>query len=185
MTQHEELAVFSPELKKFGELLLHHQCWFFGRDILHPDGNLLVQYGFKRYKAPKKTGTNRYRIVIGTSVEVDLWGFGLFYGDEKLGRIFVRRYDFSPQLFEKGNLGPRIFESEDLPSSLKPARDIEIDVAKDLTRRAVDWILTYEDWVEKAYGKEWRRKCLREWPNSEFPARRIKTNWQKMAKKLR
>ncbi len=67
MTEHKELAIFSPELKKFGELLLHHQCWFFGRDILHPDGNLLVQYGFKRYKAPKKTGTNRYRIVIGKS----------------------------------------------------------------------------------------------------------------------
>lgn len=184
MTDPEERAVFSPEVKKFGELLLHHQCWFFGRDIMHPDGNLLTQYGFKRLKAPKKAGTNRYRIEIDRSVEIDLWGFGLFYGDKRLGGLFIRRYDFSPQRFETGKLGTRIFKSEQLPCNRRPVTGVEIDAVKQLTRRAVEWILVYEAWIEEVCGKEWRRKCLREWSNSEFPARRIKTNWQKLAREI-
>jgi len=185
MIDHAELSVFSPEVKRFGELLLHHQCWFFGRDILHPDGNLLVQYGFKRYKAPKKAGTNRYRMLIDKAVEIDLWGFGLFYGDAQVGGIFIRRYDFSPLLFQTGSLGPRIFKSEQLPKSQRPINSDQIDAAKDLTRRAVDWILSYEVWVEGVCGKQWRRKCLREWANAKFPARQIKTNWRKMARKIK
>lgn len=185
MKEHEELAVFSPEAKKLGELLLHHQCWFFGRDILHPDGNLLLRYGFERFKAASgKDGTNRYRFAGDKSVEVDLWGFGLFYGNGTSGGLFIRRYDFNPRLFEHGKLGSRIFKFDHLPVNRLPVTEPEIANAKQLTVDAISWILSYEDWIENTCGKDWRRKCLREWANSEIPARNIKTNWQKLARQI-
>jgi hypothetical protein len=38
------------EVKRFSEILLHQQLWFFGKDIKIPQNNLLVSYGFEQVR---------------------------------------------------------------------------------------------------------------------------------------
>ncbi len=176
---------FSERLDARGELLMHHQCWFFGRDILHPEGNLLIQYGFERLGAKNpKNGTNRYRLVVKDSFEVDLWGFGMFYGRANIGGVFIKRYDFRPRFFKGDRLGSQIFKCEHLPLNCLPRNEFEAAMSKTLTIAAIDWILGYEQWIEQTCGKIWRRQCLSEWPNSSFPARKIKSNWTSLVKQI-
>jgi len=179
-------AVFTSEIQTFGEFFLHHQCWFFGRDIWHPQGNLLMRYGFERCGVDEnQTGSNCYRLRNEKAVEINLWGFGVFYGHASLGGIFIKRYDFRPHLLKVGKLNLPIFKSEQLPPSRLPREAVQIKTARYLTIEFVNWILRYEDWIEKTCGKSWRRKCLREWNKSAFPARRIKANWQNLQNKIR
>lgn len=180
-----EAEVFTTEIESFGELLLHHQCWFFGRDIHHPQGNLLIRYGFERCTAAEKTGSNCYRLRGEEPFEINLWGWGIFFGSDALGAIFIKRFDFRPRLFENGKLHAPVFKSETLPPNRLPREDFEVKTARHLTVDFIRWIVRYEDWIENECGKSWRRKCLREWDKSAFPARRIKQNWRALQNKIR
>lgn len=178
-------AVFTPEIEFFGEQLLHHQCWFFGRDIHHPQGNLLIRYGFERCGTPDdKAGSNCYRLCGKEPLEINLWGWGVFFGNTSLGGIFIKRFDFRPRLFESGRLNEPVFKSEQLPPNRPPREGCEIKTARHLTVDFTRWILRYEDWIENECGKSWRRKCLREWNKSAFPARQIKHNWRELQNKI-
>lgn len=180
-----EAKIFTPEIESFGELLLHHQCWFFGRDIHYPKGNLLIRYGFERCgAADDQAGSNCYRLCGEEPFEINLWGWGVFFGNDSLGGIFIKRYDFRPRLFAVGKLNVPVFKSEQLPPNRLPREDFEIKRARHLTVDFIRWILRYEDWIENECGKSWRRKCLREWDKSAFPARRIKQNWRELQNKI-
>lgn len=81
--------MFSAKTVEFGEKILHHQLWFFGKDILHEEGNLLIRYGFEKFGVPDgKTGGNSYRLVLNDTQEIALFGFGIFFGNQNLGGIF-------------------------------------------------------------------------------------------------
>ncbi len=177
--------IFTTEIESFGELLLHHQCWFFGRDIHHPKGNLLIRRGFERCGVTEiQTGSNCYRLRVEESLEINLWGWGVFFGDSKTGGIFIKRYDFRPRLFSVGKLIVPVFKSEQLPPNRLPREDFEIKTARHLTVDFIRWILRYEDWVTETCGAQWRRKNLRDWDKSAFPARRIKPNWLELQNKI-
>lgn len=176
--------IFIPEIEELGERLLHHQCWFFGRDIFHPQGNLLIRYGFERFGVPlKQTGSNCYRFRGTDEAEINLWGWGVFYGHETCG-ILIKRYDFRPRLFSVGRLKIPVFKSENLPPSCLLREDFQMKTARNLTLGFIEWILLYEEWIEKTCGKTWRQKCLREWQNAAFPARSIRPNWNKLKEKI-
>ncbi len=179
----ERQSVFSPEIETFGEMLLHHQCWFFGRDIWHPGGNLLIRYGFERIGAPRRKrgsdrvpGTNRYRYR-GAGIEINLWGFGVFFGGGNGEGVFIKRYDFRPRLIDRGGIDAPVFKTEHLPPNklARGARDIR--AAQALTIGLIEWFLGYEAWIARECGRNWRRRNLREWEKSEFRAHRIEKNW--------
>ncbi len=179
------VEIFTPEIESFGELLLHHQCWFFGRDIHHPKGNLLIRRGFERCGVPEgKSGSNCYRLRGDSPFEINLWGWGIFFGNESLGGIFIKRYDFRPRFFPNGKLNAPVFKSEQLPPNQLPLTDLKIKTARHLTAEFIGWILRYEDWIAETCGKNWRRKNLRDWDKSAFPARRIKPNWLELQNKI-
>lgn len=173
-----------PEIEKLSESLMHHQCWLFGRDIFHPQGNLLIRYGFERFgKPPNETGSNCYRLRRADKSEINLWGWGVFYGQGKDG-IFIKRYEFCPRLFSVGHLKIPVFKSENLPPSRLPREDFQIKAARSLTLGFIEWVLNYEDWVAKTCGKTWRQKCLREWSNAELNSRQIRAGWKKLRRNL-
>ncbi len=178
-------AGLTAEIESFGELLLHHQCWFFGRDIHHPQGNLLIRRGFERCGVSEgKTGSNCYRLQNEEPFEVNLWGWGIFFGNASMGGIFIKRFDFRPRLFENGKLAAPVFKSEYLPFSRLPRKDCEVKTARHLTVDFIRWIVRYEEWIEAECGKSWRRKNLRDWDKSAFPARKIKQNWRELQNKI-
>lgn len=185
MTETVEAKIFTTEIESFGELLLHHQCWFFGCDIHHPNGNLLIRYGFERCGAgDNKAGSNCYRLRGAEPLEVNLWGWGVFFGNASLGGIFIKRYDFRPRLFERGKLDAPVFKSEQLPPNRLPRQSEEVKTARHLTVDFIRWILSYEEWIENECGAKWRRKNLRDWEKSAFLARRIKANWRELQTKI-
>lgn len=164
---------------------MHHQCWFFGRDILHADENLLIRYGFERYGVPEdEKGGNAYRLSQSEQREIVLWGFGLFFGEKPCGGVFIRRYGFSPNFLTVGNLKLPIYKSEQLPLSQKPPSISEQKTVSRLTCAAIDWITEYEIWIEETCGKHWRKDCLQEWSNAALSPRQIKNGWKRLRKNL-
>ncbi len=173
--------MFSTKTVKFGEKILHHQMWFFGKDIMHESGNLLVKYGFERFGVPAgKTGGNSYRIKISDSQEVALFGFGIFFGDSSLGGVFLKRYEFQPKLLSNSKLELPIWQSDLLPKRRLPANPIETKHTKFLLKSLIIWLLEYERWIDLTCGKQWRKSCLKEWSNTEFGIRKIRNSWNKL-----
>lgn len=77
---------YPPKIRLLGEKLMHHQCWFFGRDILYADGNLLIRYGFERFGVPglkelllKKNVTARFfrQIVYSANLPVQIFPYSI------------------------------------------------------------------------------------------------------------
>ena len=53
-----------PSVIREGKLLLDQQCWCWGQDIRHPDGNLLLTHGFVRERHESDKDLSRYRIEV-------------------------------------------------------------------------------------------------------------------------
>lgn len=179
-----QTQIFSREIETLGERLLHHECWFFGRDIWHESGNLLIRYGFERIGVPEnKTGSNCYCWRSNLGTEIKLWGWGIFVADQT-GGILLKRFNFRPLLLPSAKLSATVFQSEHFPPSRFPREDFEIKTARALTVQLIDWIMRYEEWIAETCGKSWRRKNLREWEKSAFPARQIGRNWRNLQDKI-
>jgi hypothetical protein len=90
------LSSLPPVIRKVGHELLDHQCWVFGRDVLNPENNLLLENGFTQVRCPEG-GLTQYELRDGLdkNSHVFLWGFGAFFGSEGEG-IFLTRSAFTP-----------------------------------------------------------------------------------------
>ena len=66
--------------------LLSQQIWCWGRDILRPEGNVLLEQGFERLIAPpdKANKKNIYALSPASGRTVILRGFGIVYIDERI-----------------------------------------------------------------------------------------------------
>jgi hypothetical protein len=165
--------------------LFHHQFWFFGRDIHHPAGNLLIRRGFKRFGVPEgESGGNAYRFRFDERREIVLWGFGLFFGDKTRGGIFLRRYEFPPKFLNAARLRLPIWKPEQIPAPRLPRDEFEAQTVWRLTLDALVWITDYETWVEEICGANWREQCLREWKNARLGQRLIRRRRENLIKHL-
>lgn len=60
-----------------GAELMHQQCWCWGQDVRRPEGNLLLENGFERTRAPEDvSGSFRYWLE-RNGTRLALWGFGV------------------------------------------------------------------------------------------------------------
>ena len=87
------------DLIKHAVELLSQQVWCWGRDILRPDGNWLIEVGFDRIEPPddREGCSSVYSLALPNDRCVVLRGFGVFYGDICHGGVFLRRYEFRPK----------------------------------------------------------------------------------------
>lgn len=177
------LSFYAPEIRRLGAKLMHHQCWFFGRDIWHPDGNLLIRYGFERFGvSPGEKGGNAYRLEIGDSRQLVVWGFGVFFGAAERGGIFIKRYDFEPLLLKKARFEKPVFHCDKLPFHCAPRTEKEFSKSVSLAAELIAQIQLYEKWIDRTCGKAWREECLREWQNAELSISRIRRGWRQLHK---
>jgi hypothetical protein len=81
--------VYIPALvRRQGRILLNQQCWLWGQDVRRAEGNLLLDFGFERLRAPEEiTGSSQYTLALGKNDFLRLWGFGLFM--EASGEAFI------------------------------------------------------------------------------------------------
>jgi hypothetical protein len=136
-----EAPLLSRETALRGEQLMHRQCSFWGRDIKHHTGNLLLRYGGTKAKDPQGVAS-RYTWD-SDGERVSLWGFGMFYSQGNAPGILLQRYAFEPRLLEA------TFHDAWSAASTEPWH---IDSPADgprmrLLAGAIRWIERYESWA--------------------------------------
>ena len=93
------------ELLEQAVALLSQQVWCWGRDILRPEGNWLLQIGFARMAPPadRKHCASVHVLTMPRSRCVVLRGFGVFYGEGQRGGVFLPRDECHPLRRRLGN----------------------------------------------------------------------------------
>ena len=148
--------------------LLHRQCWNWGRDILRPEGNLLLEAGFLRRRPPE--GGERsscYSLALSDGDSLMLWGFGILYETPRKGAVYLNRYQFRPVFLPSETVQEPIWKPDTVPTAHTPPSP---RVSVDLTAAAIRRIADYAEWAIAHCGLEYRRAVLRQWNR---PSRRL------------
>ncbi len=147
--------------------LLNQQMWCWGQDIEFPGGNLLVRRGLQRIESePGSRVASIYRQDVTSTARIVLRGFGVFYGDDRWGGLFLRRYGFSPQLTPAPDLPRPAWTVDDLPQLIEPG-DSDFARSQRLLLELMEWIRRYEVWIVETIGVEYRRSSLAPWISKE------------------
>lgn len=161
--------------------LLNQQIWCWGQDIEYPRGNLLLRHGFQRIeKPPGSHAVSIYRLDISPTARVILRGFGVFYGDDRWGGMFLRRFGFSPRRTPGPDLPLPVWTVDDLPPTADP-RDEDAYRGQRLVLDLIDWIRRYEVWIVENVGLDYRRESLVPWRSKAqaiTPAEEMAREWR-------
>ena len=154
-----------PAVLREGKVLLDQQCWCWGQDVKHPDGNLLLTQGFTRERHDSEKNLSRY-----TSGPVRLWAFGLFYNG-----LWLLRQDFKIRLAPSTDL-PDIWTVRDAVIHY-PATPEEGECLRLLLAGACGWIADYESQIPLV----WRAETVRRWEKKGVPASEMASRWHHLA----
>lgn len=139
---------------------LYLQMYYWGRDVLHPDGNLLVEYGFRRYAKEGVHGTSRYQHAWHDGV-IELHGHVAgWYRPEGEGMIFVRQRRACQLCGEAKPVVPGCYAKA---SIWTPRNREEWGTLANNAARVLDWLCGYEGWVLKRCGPRWRQEQFHEY----------------------
>ena len=170
-----------PNSRQQAASLLNQQIWCWGRDIECSDGNLLVRHGLQRVERPAGSdAASLYRLDLSPSLRVILRGFGVFCGDDRWGGVFLRRFDFAPQLAPEPDLSRPPWSVQDLPPLVSPRAD-QVPCCQRLLLTLIDWIRQYEVWIAKQVGIAYRTETLLDWNTKHgtvVPAEEISFAWR-------
>jgi len=162
--------------------LLDQQMWFLGRDFQHPDGNLLLRFGFARERPPAEvSGTSRYAIATAAGTLV-LWGWGAVWRDGHPLALLLRRHGPGPRLTSALTSLDNVWAHTALVGT--PAQsDAEHARLHTLLADFADWVQHYEQWVRATCGESWRTECAALRPRhvrrkQQVAADRYLTSWQ-------
>jgi hypothetical protein len=163
-------------------VLLDQQMWCWGRDVVRGEGNLLLQFGFRKERPPAGvSGCTAYVLTLFPGCQLVLWGFGLFFGLVSCGGMFIRRYGFDPVWTDRPALPGIIWCVEGLPPFRPPQSHHERSCTQRLLAATGRWVASYEQWVLDTVGLEYRWSCLRQWHKPIIPAERVPEEWQRIA----
>lgn len=167
---------------KLGAVLLHQQCWQFGRDISSPYGNLLLEAGFEHSRPPVELRAgSRYTRQRDGEPALCLWAFGVFAYWPERGGIYINRYQFVPHWVGEPELAaaawkPSVFEASRPPMTYKTIR-----MSRQLIRFIVGAFAEYEDMVLTRYGISYRRETLSKWHAAPILPCRLPAEWRRLS----
>ena len=176
--------------------LLNQQIWCWGRDIESIEGNVLVRYGFQRLARPAvRDESSQYRLEFSQSSRIILRGFGVFYGDDQLGGVFLPRFKFTPLLLSASDVPRLLWSEEDLPLLDSAIRDTTIrdttqiyslECLRQLLKKVVDWIADYEVWIQKHFGSAFRQHSIHDWKHKDqaIPAEEMTVAWRMLGTEI-
>ena len=164
-----------------GQELLHQQCWNWGRDIVRPEGNLLLEAGFLKCRPPDgEAGSSCYTLTLPDGDRLMLWGFGILYVSPREGGVYLNRYQFRPVWLPEEAVDKPIWKPDMIPTGYAPPPP---HIPVDLTVAAIRRIADYEDWVLARYGLGYRLLVLRQWkqPSRRLPPQTLPQAWRTLA----
>jgi hypothetical protein len=153
----------APLLRDFTDAL-SQQMYFWGRDVIHPSGNLLVAHGFDRRKSGGLDGTSCYRLPLEEGY-IELHGAcaGWYPGvADEPGFLYIRTRRRCYLYDGPEPPAPGFYSNELLRTT--PGPDL---VGR--SRRFLAWWLDYERWIAVVTGPGYRGACHRTFaklPNS-------------------
>lgn len=172
------------QLQQRGTKLLTQQCWYWGFDVRRPEGNLLLDYGFARYRSPEgQVGSSMYVLAPKPELQVTLWSFGFSYRHRELGRLYLNRFAFDPLLIDAEELALGICLPDQLPPQRRATSRAEQERLALLLAESISWIVEYERWVLEQYGLDYRRSCLAQWSRQKpaLPPEQVILHWEALA----
>lgn len=180
-----DLKQNQAEIIKRAVGLLSQQIWCWGQDIKRPEGNWLLEIGFKRTKPPSDRSdcASNYCLELPRERCVVLRGFGTFYGDRQYGGIFLPRFEFLPKYTTEARLECPAWSTEDLPNLTTPSESERSDCLS-LTLDLLDWIRNYELTIIEQLGTEYRQMTLEPWDGGKrptVPAEKIASAWEELS----
>lgn len=142
--------------------LLDQQMWFFGCDIRHPEGNLLLTHGFARERPPAEVsnGTSRYTQHTPDGRLV-LWGWGVLWAPPSAPAVLLRRHGAGPRLLREVPDTTTLWEYKQ--ADRLPARTCAEDPSYVLGSFA-RWVVRWEREVRGTFGDAWRARCAADRP---------------------
>ncbi|MFI4876359.1 MAG: hypothetical protein ACIALR_13500 [Blastopirellula sp. JB062] len=177
------------EIRRHAVDLFNQQCWCWGRDVLRPEGNWLLERGFDKLQPPperKECASSVYQLSLSRGRCVILRGFGAFYGDRELGGIFVSRTNFAPCYMSQATLDRPPWSNTDLPRS-EPITPTNRRRYSRLLLGLIDWIFEYETDVADRLGLPYREETLFPWTQRKsvsIPAERFASSWRELSLKI-
>jgi hypothetical protein len=141
---------------------MQQQCWLWGCDIRHHDGNMLLEYGFVRYRPENRLAGSSLYIHTTARHTVMLWGFGLYMGDVAHGGVFIFRHIFHPVAIAHPTVP--VFT----PEALIGIACAPMAIHQHYATKALSWIVEYEAWVVHRMGMEYRHQSIATWPKKSY-----------------
>ncbi len=134
---------------------LKQQMYFWGRDVLHPSGNLLIRQGFSKRPSAGLQSTSCYALErAGGTIELHGACAGWYSGSSgREGFVYIRPK--GKCVVWKGGGAP--VPGEWPQEWIEPIRDAPPDAC----RRFLDWWLESEAWVKRFAGEHYRTECHR------------------------
>lgn len=171
--------------RKLGRILLDQQMWCWGRDVVRPEGNALLEYGFRRRRPPEGLmAASAYVLCPNPGQELRLWGFGLLWTEEETGSLFLRRRRFSPRLVSGPEAFEEVWRAEQTPATLRPRSESDHVLTRRLLKDAFSWIAGYERWAQRTLGADYRELCVTTWRKKSVPAPEMARCWERLARSL-
>ncbi len=144
---------------------LNQQMYFWGRDVLYPDGNLLTDHGFARMPSGGLKGTSCYRMQLADGDHIELHGacVGRYPAVQcqSPGFLFVRARQ---RIFLYSGSEPAI-PGRYVPEQLRPGSAVEMYA---ICCQFLDWWLAYEEWITTRVSPGFRDAC--HWTFQHLPA---------------
>jgi len=133
----------------------YQQMYFLGKDVIHPKGNHLTTYGFKKSPSTGLKGTSCYTGEFNGGV-IELYGSCAAYYSDSSNMVFLRKRCRFYQWLSDHKLVAGQWTPDDLKiktpdstlSSLIPL---------------LQWWTAYEEWIIENLGIEYRDQCFTEW----------------------
>lgn len=148
-------------LRKLGAKLFDQQMWCWGCDIRRAEGNLLLAYGFERQRPVDRRTSSAYIYHTLDGRQIVLWGFGAFWGMERIGGLYVPRDGFRSYLVSGWRLPSDVWPDKPAPRRDHDAGDA--DLLAYLLAQFATWIAAYERWIQQSVGSAYRIAALHPW----------------------
>lgn len=155
----------SPDQKKLRLLLkscaqgFYQQMYFWGKDVLHPNGNQLEAYGFKKSPSKGLKGTSCYTYT-SDLYTIELYGSCAGYYSSTTQAVFLRNrckfYEWLPtHPLIAGHWSRHDLEWRDPQSTFQSIQPL------------LHWWITYEQWIAERFESSYRQRCFTEWKKAK------------------
>ncbi|QDT56566.1 hypothetical protein Pan44_46220 [Caulifigura coniformis] len=169
---------------RFAVDLINQQLWCWGCDARDPVGNRLVKHGFRRLPPPVGIeAPSIYWLDNSSRSRLVLHAYGVFFGNDQLGSIFLRRHSLRPEYHILSRPSALNWLESAAP---EPAHEKATNRAATiaLTSRMSRVIADYEQLIADDFGTECRLCDVARWHPRDgrvFRGDQLASAWLRLA----